>query len=913
MMTEQHATTDTQTASQLIVQLHFLFDTNDRLFLAINLLYNDEPISLSLASFMQFLYKNDAVLSHDDSEFCYVLTKLVKKVDFQGDLLYAIPNDYDMALLMRHANAHHIKLQWKQNDAYLTVDFDHPLPLTIEVTKHGHKLHCRLVEHSLWQNDPLHWLVLTEQQSTYCFCNGVVKQLDTDFLNFMDRFLDRDTIIFTQDEAVLFIKQLYQSHKSSLFWSIHADFMAFIPQDIPPEPVLKLTYKEPMLIPTLRFLYDKENIASDFDEETIINKSNGKTMNRLMDMEGIYQQDLMTLFTEFKLPFMLQNPGDIAKFLDKLVPILKDRGWVIDSDVPDFNVSETPVDLSFNMTSSDNNLFYFEPNCDINGHTHSLQEIASLMVQNQGYIKTKKGFVQLSDQSQHELKTLASLNAFRTGKTFSKSEVLPLVTAAKVQGTSSDVRTLIERIDTMRSLSKFHVSDSFKGQLRDYQQFGVNWMFMLSQMGLGGVLADDMGLGKTVQTIALSTRLPGKVPILVVGPTNVIYNWSKEIDTFLPGKSVVIYSGPNRHTKQDQFQSADFIITSFGVLKNDINVLSKTHYKAIFIDEAQYIKNPKTQISQAVKCLHGDFKLVMTGTPIENQLQDLWNLFDFVMPDYLGTQKAFDTDIIESRRTIIKTKIKPFVLRREKREVLDALPEKTEIIIKCPLSEEQMALYRTVLDATKKGILSSTGKRNRLGILAALLKLRQVCIHPGLLKEVSSHAIPSAKFELVKEKIIELMEENHKVVMFSQFTGMLDIIQGWVNEQQFYLERIDGKITGKSRQAAIDRFQSKKGAGIFLISLKAGGVGINLTAADYVMHLDPWWNPAIESQATDRVHRMGQKNKVFVYKFIAEGTIEEKIQDLQGQKKQLLAQIIDIDSAEEKAINLDEIKSLILG
>ncbi len=688
--------------------------------------------------------------------------------------------------------------------------------------------------------------------------------------------------------------------------------MAFIPQDTPPEPLLKITYEAPILTPMLLFKYKNEIIPPDFKGKEVINKSNGKKMNRLMDMENIFQNDLITLFNEMDLPFMLQNPGDIAKFLDKVVPILKDRGWLIDSNVTNFTVEKKPVDLSFNISSS-NNLFYFEPNCSINGSPHSLQEIAALMVQNQGYIKTQKGFVQLSNQSQKELKTLVSLNAFRTGQTFSKSEVLPLITSTNVAGTNADVKTLIDRIDNMKNLSQFQISNEFRGQLRDYQQFGVNWMFMLSQIGLGGILADDMGLGKTVQTLALSTRLLGKKPILVIGPTNVIYNWSKEIKTFLPQKSSLIYTGPTRHSKLNQFNKVDFIITSFGVLKNDVSELSQFHYKGLFVDEAQYIKNSKTQISKAIKCLNSDFKLVMTGTPIENQLQDLWNLFDFIMPNYLGTQRSFDTDISQSRQHIIKTKIKPFVLRREKREVLNSLPEKTEIIIKCPLSEEQMTLYKTVLDATRKGISSASGKKNKLGILAALLKLRQVCIHPGLLKEVNSQAIPSAKFEIVKEKIIELMNENHKVVMFSQFTGMLDIIQKWVMQESFYLERIDGTITGKARQDAIERFQSHQGSGIFIISLKAGGVGINLTSADYVMHLDPWWNPAIESQATDRVHRMGQKNKVFVYKFIAEGTIEEKIQELQSQKKQLITQIIDIDNLEEKTINLDEIKSLVLS
>ena len=903
----------TKKMSKVTLDLQFLFDQKNRLFLAITLHHNKKPISLSLATFMQFLYKNNTVLLNNDIEFCYILAKLVKKVDFEGQLIYAIPNDYDMALLIKNANKYKIKLYWKNNDTYQEIKLKDPLPLTIEVTEHKNKLLCHLINHKQWLENPLNWLILKEQEATYCFCNGTIKKLDNDFLKFIHRFLDKNIIQFNRDKATLFIKQLYQTHKNTIFWSIKADFMAFIPQDTPPEPLLKITYEEPTLTPTLLFKYKQEIIPPDFRDKEVINKKNGKKMNRLMDMEAIFQQDLITLFTEMNLPFMLQNPGDIAKFLDKVIPILKDRGWQIDSNVPNFKVAEKPIDLSFNISSSNDNLFYFEPNCTINGNPHSLQEIAALMIQNQGYIKTKNGFVQLSNQSQNELKTLTNLNAFRNGKTFSKSEVLPMITAANVNGTSTDVKTLIDRIDNMKNLSQFQISKDFRGELRDYQQFGVNWMFLLSQMGLGGILADDMGLGKTVQTLALSTRLPGEKPILVIGPTNVIYNWSKEIKTFLPQKKSLIYTGPTRNTKLNHFNKVDFIITSYGVLKNDVAELSKHHYKALFVDEAQYIKNPKTQTSKAIKCLNSEFKLVMTGTPIENQLQDLWNLFDFIMPSYLGTQRTFDVDITESRQHIIKTKIKPFVLRREKREVLDSLPEKTEIIIKCPLSEEQMTLYKTVLDATKKGILSPSGKKNKLGILAALLKLRQVCIHPGLLKEMNSQSIPSAKFEIVKEKIIELMNENHKVVMFSQFTGMLDMIEKWVQQQSFYLERIDGSITGKTRQAAIDRFQKKQGSGIFIISLKAGGVGINLTSADYVMHLDPWWNPAIESQATDRVHRMGQKNKVFVYKFIAAGTIEEKIQELQSHKKQLLTQIIDIDNAEEKTINLDEIKSLVLS
>ena len=244
-----------------------------------------------------------------------------------------------------------------------------------------------------------------------------------------------------------------------------------------------------------------------------------------------------------------------------------------------------------------------------------------------------------------------------------------------------------------------------------------------------------MGLGKTVQTIAFASQIEEKGPILVIGPTNVIYNWEKEIHKFTKKQTVCIYTGSTRHDSVETLALNDFIITSFGVLKNDIEILSRIPFKAIFVDEAQNIKNVNTQVSKAIKQLNAHFRLAMTGTPIENHIQDLWNIFDFVMPSYLGSYKDFDRMMKDGQRDLIKSKIKPFVLRREKREVLDALPEKTEITLKCPMSEDQERLYETVLMAAKKGIQSMSGKNERLNVLTALLKLRQVCIHPGLLKK----------------------------------------------------------------------------------------------------------------------------------------------------------------------------------
>ena len=352
---------------------------------------------------------------------------------------------------------------------------------------------------------------------------------------------------------------------------------------------------------------------------------------------------------------------------------------------------------------------------------------------------------------------------------------------------------------------------------------------------------------------------------------------------------------------------------SYGIIKNDLDWLKGIQFKAIFVDEAQYMKNPQSLISKSIKQLKSNFKLAMTGTPIENHLQDIWNLFDFVMPNYLGSKKEFETALDIGNKDILKARMKPFILRREKKEVLDSLPEKTEIIIKCPLSEAQMSIYKTVLDATKKGILKAKQSKNKLHMLTALLKLRQACTHPELIEECKGSGIGSAKFDLLKDKCSELIQENHKVVIFSQFTSMLDIIQDWIISEDIHYERIDGSVTGKNRINAVDRFQNSNKPTLFLISLKAGGVGINLTSADYVIHVDPWWNPAIEAQATDRVHRMGQKNKVIVYKLISEDTIEEKIQVLQNEKRQLLTEIVDIDDQESNTLDFERIEQFILA
>ncbi len=894
--------------------IYFHFNHRKQTYLIVTASYDKKSINLSHATFLLFLYNHEKSIDPLDMDFAYKLSKYLKKVRIGKDLHYAIAEEADIAWFFLNVKEHDIHLEWRLNKSRRPVIFSSQVPLRIRVKQENNSLTCTMPNRDQWTNNPFSWISFKNKKDTIYFSQGKIIINPTKSLTkFIGMFKDRNKLLFTAQDAMYFVQQIYNPNKKVIQWHLRAKLTNFLPNEDPPIPILTVHYEASTLTPVLTYKYGTEEINPDLKEHNIKDKTTNKLHKRSFKMESIYQKDLMELFMEFELPFLLQNPGHIACFLDKVVPILKEREWEVNSNTEEFVLSDVPLDIDFGLNSSGENWFSFQSHADIDGKPVPLKELARLMVENQGYIQTNNGYVKLNDSTQRDLETLNKFGAFQQDKKFKKSELLPLLTATtKVFGTEIESKSFIDKVKELEQFNNMDPGDSFKGDLRDYQQFGMSWINFLYTNQFGGVLADDMGLGKTVQTIAFSTQIDEPGPILVIGPTNVIYNWEKEIKKFTSKQKVAIYVGPNRDQLIEKLVFNNFIITSFGVLKNDIELLSAIPFKAVFVDEAQNIKNPNTKVSKAIKQLNTRFRLAMTGTPIENHLQDLWNIFDFCMPNFLGSYKDFDRMMKDGGRDIIRSKIKPFVLRREKREVLDSLPEKTEITLKCGMSEEQERLYETVLHAAKKGIQQLSGKNERLNVLTALLKLRQVCIHPGLLKEMpSATSIESGKFQLATEKISDLVDEGHKIVLFSQFTEMLNIMQKWCKEHEIYHERIDGSVSAKDRLAFVDRFQETEKSGIFLISLKAGGVGLNLTAADYVIHLDPWWNPAIESQATDRVHRMGQKNKVIVYKLITENTIEEKIQTLQENKRQLLSEIIDIDSAVDKALDFNEIRDLL--
>lgn len=470
-----------------------------------------------------------------------------------------------------------------------------------------------------------------------------------------------------------------------------------------------------------------------------------------------------------------------------------------------------------------------------------------------------------------------------------------------------------------------HLPQTFRGTLRDYQLDGFQWLSQLAAWGAGGCLADDMGLGKTVQAIAILLLRANSGPALVVAPTSVCANWERELERFAPSLTVKriaacseISGRTDRASRIRIAGAREVLVTNYAILQREAEAFAKKHFATIVLDEAQAIKNHQTERTQAVLQLQGDFRFVTTGTPIENNLSELWSLFEFINPGFLGTKREFDKKFANpiqqaqspAARNRLKRMVRPFILRRTKGDVLPELPPKTEIQLDVELSGPERALYEATRSSAVEQLQNAAkGKSNvaRIQILAELMKLRRACCHPRLVLPESD--APCSKLEALTSVTQEVLANRHKILIFSQFTDYLKLTAEHFESEKISYQYLDGSMTQKKRQEAIDAFQTGND-GVFLISLKAGGMGLNLTAADYVIHADPWWNPAVESQASDRVHRIGQTRPVTIYRMIAKNTIEEKILELHQRKTQLAQELLS--GAETPAtVSLEELLSLL--
>jgi superfamily II DNA or RNA helicase len=516
---------------------------------------------------------------------------------------------------------------------------------------------------------------------------------------------------------------------------------------------------------------------------------------------------------------------------------------------------------------------------------------------------------------------------------------LPLSQAGRIQDLLGQVgkstvtdgtKTLFKKLRDIDEIKGVKKPRTLKASLRPYQEQGFQWLMFLNEIGAGGVLADDMGLGKTVQTIAmmlavkaLQEKADKKFAALIIAPTSVVRNWEREIAKFAPTLSTIVWYGGDRKKNQERLHEHDVILTSYGHLRNDEELFSTLPLTYAILDEAQNIKNPVSATAKAAKRIRAERRLALSGTPIENRLSEIWSIFDFVSPGLLGPLDKFEERYArpidagdEKVAKRLRGAIHPFILRRTKSEVLKDLPEKIESDQLCELTGEQTSLYSAVLKEVRTQIMGEVEKqgmaKSQIKILAALTKLRQAACDPrllGLPREFKDD--DSGKLVALRELVQTSVEGGHRVLVFSQFVSMLTLIRAALTEDKIAYEYLDGSTV--NRQAKVENFQRPDGPPVFLISLKAGGSGLNLTAADTVIHFDPWWNPAVEDQATDRAHRIGQTKVVTTYRLIARGTIEEKILELGAKKRELVGAVLSEDTGGAKKLTKADLEQLFEG
>ncbi|HWE35162.1 MAG TPA: SNF2-related protein [Isosphaeraceae bacterium] len=488
----------------------------------------------------------------------------------------------------------------------------------------------------------------------------------------------------------------------------------------------------------------------------------------------------------------------------------------------------------------------------------------------------------------------------------------------RVDAGFSRVRQQLHDFDEVRALE---APEGFHGELRPYQREGLGWLDYLRRFGFGGILADDMGLGKTVQVLALLQRRKvlglSEGPTLIVMPRSLVFNWMQEAERFTPGLKLLDYTGPGRPALRQKFDEHDLILTTYGTLRTDVVELSKVEFDYLILDEAQAIKTATSQAAKAARLLKGRHRLALSGTPIENHLGELWSIMEFLNPGMLGGSTVFKklagagTANDAEGRALLAKALKPFILRRTKGQVLDDLPEKTEQTLYCEMEPSQRKLYEELRAHYRQALLRKGDgdlKKSKIEVLEALLRLRQAACHPALIDPERADD-PAAKLDMLLPQLAEVVEEGHKVLVFSQFTSLLALVRKRLDEEGLRYEYLDGRT--RNRAERVESFQNDPEIPLFLISLKAGGLGLNLTAAGYVYLLDPWWNPAVEAQAIDRSHRIGQSQHVFAYRLICRETVEQKILELQQRKRELADAILNADNRLIKNITRDDLEFLL--
>ncbi len=766
------------------------------------------------------------------------------------------------------------------------------------------------------------------------FYDGAIYQADKKFIRNFKPFYnslgkDKERLIFMGESKNSFLEHVLPRISETMVLDIPEELKSrYITCDM--EAKLYIDKHKHGIKAELKYRY------GDYEFNSFENASSGSyIIVRQREKEDEIINDLLQLgFLPYKNYYLLKDEDKVYDFLSGSVMELESKaGLYYSEDFKKLGIRSAgsfkagvKVNAGLNMLELDLD-FEDIPKEELKELLHSYQV-------KKKYYRLKNGsFVNLEDKSLAELtKILNSLNL--NSKNFNEDTLLlEKQNAVYLDKAFMDRQFELERDHNFMALTEkilnpvqtdYQLPEGILATLRPYQVTGYKWLKTLSDHDLGGILADDMGLGKTLQSIVFIASgvigNPKHAPFLIVCPTSLIYNWLDEIENFAPfiKASVVSGSPQERQETIGKHKEYDVLITSYPLIRRDIALYEKIYFNTVFIDEAQYIKNDSSLNAKSVKRLLADHRFALTGTPIENSLSELWSIFDFIMPGYLNSHSKFvefyEKPILKEDAealTDLHQRITPFILRRMKKDVLTELPDKYETKMLTELSEEQKKIYLSYLENIRGEINSEIEEngieRSSIKILAALTRLRQICCHPSTFLE--NYQGGSGKLELLMEVIPDAIANEHRVLVFSQFTSMLRLIESELKDMNIPYFYLEGSTPTEDRNDFVKRFNAGEGK-VFLISLKAGGTGLNLTGADTVIHYDPWWNPAVEEQATDRVYRIGQQNKVHVMKLITKGTIEEKIFKLQRKKKELSDSIISSKEVFINTLSREELEEL---
>lgn len=678
---------------------------------------------------------------------------------------------------------------------------------------------------------------------------------------------------------------------------------------------------------TLGFEYNGIRVAPGYVNDTVFDRSRLMLIRRDAELEAIARSRLIEggARTDVELP---ANPPTFTVARSKLGPLIIDlvrEGWRVDaSGVRYRSPTATRAEVRSGI-----DWFDLDLTVDYDGATASAPALIDALRRKQATVTLSDGSVGLLpiEWLTRFAPALATGTTTADATRFSTSQIglldalLAAMPDVAVDATFARARSKLSEFDGVDARDPL---PSFRGTLREYQREGLGWLHFLREFGLGGCLADDMGLGKTIQVLALLDSLRGETahPSIIVVPRSLVFNWRREAERFTPKLRVLDYSGARRRPEDINIGQYDVVITTYGTLRSDAAELSGIQFEYAVLDEAQAIKNAGTASAKAARLLRAKHRLALSGTPVENRIEELWSLFEFLNPGMLGTASTFSlmadlatdamSDDAQANREILRRALRPVILRRTKEQVAPELPERVEQTLYVDLEPAQRTFYMDLLAATRRTVFDQIDRAginaSRMHILEALLRLRQAACAP-VLADPTRPNLPSAKLDALIPTLDEIVAEGHKAVVFSQFTRFLALVRHRLEEAGIPYEYLDGST--RDREARVDHFQAAKGPPVFLVSLKAGGHGLNLTAADYVYLLDPWWNPAVEAQAIDRAHRIGQTRRVIATRLVARATIEEKVLELQASKRALADAILGADQGALGQIGREELEMLL--